>query len=425
MTDNCIRRFLQDEGGGYTILGIFWFMLFVGIGGLAVDVTDGFRVQTIMQATADASAHAGVIDLPDKDAAVATALAYAEDNMPAAVHGTVLVAEDVEIGVWNPSGRTFTPDASPPNAVKVTLRRTTASGNSVPVNFLRIIGLQEWNIAVHAVAIYAPPADNCLTSSFISRTKVYSGSENDYIDDICIHGQLGVKVGSTNSFEDGVQVSMIDDNDLVESQENVGLHPGPGGDPPGALLERDYDPPLVDSVPSIVAGLMDGSIVPPNFITKGPVFVTDLPSNPEPNTLYVVDNADFPSDAVISNIAVVSTQKIKIGSNTTIYNAFFATLAEFTLGSKNQIGASNYCNSGQGEVHIFAQGKISAGSRNDYNGVQVVGAYEVTLGSELVSLRGIHVEAGGDLFWGSAEKYGGCGAPSLFNPSVGGVAIVE
>ncbi len=46
MTHKCIRRFLQDEAGGYTILGIFWFMLFVGIGGLSVDVTDGFRVRT-------------------------------------------------------------------------------------------------------------------------------------------------------------------------------------------------------------------------------------------------------------------------------------------------------------------------------------------------------------------------------------------
>ena len=425
MTHNCIRRFLQDEGGGYTVLGLFWFILFVGIGGLPVDVTNGFRVRTIMQATADASAHAAVIDLPDVDAAVATALAYAEDNMPAALHGTVLVADDVEIGFWQPIARDFrTVGVFEPNAVKVTLRRTAASGNSVPVNLLRIIGLQEWNIAVHAIATWAPLADNCLNNGFVSRGKVYSGSSNDYIDDICIHGQLGVKVGSANSFEDGVKVSMPNLADLVESSDNIGLHPGPNGDPPGALLERDFDPPLVDSVPSIVAGLMDGSIVPPNFITKGPVFVTDLPSNPEPNTLYVVDNADLGSNVVISNIAVVSTQKIKIGSNTTIYNAFFATLDEFLLGSKNQIGASNYCNTGQGEVHIFAQGKISSGSLNDYNGVQIVGAYEVKLGSELVSLRGIHVEAGGDLHWGSAENYGGCGAPTLFISS-GGVSIVE
>ncbi len=53
------REFLRDEEGASTILGIFWFILCVGLGGLAVDITDAFRVQTMMQATADASAHEG------------------------------------------------------------------------------------------------------------------------------------------------------------------------------------------------------------------------------------------------------------------------------------------------------------------------------------------------------------------------------
>ena len=50
-----IRGFLHDEDGASTILAIFWFILFVGLGGLAVDVTNGFRVQTMMQATADSA----------------------------------------------------------------------------------------------------------------------------------------------------------------------------------------------------------------------------------------------------------------------------------------------------------------------------------------------------------------------------------
>ena len=45
----------------------------------------------------------------------------------------------------------------------------------------------------------------------------------------------------------------------------------------------------------------------------------------------------------------------------------------------------------------------------------------VKLGSELTSLKGISVQAGGDLFWGSAEAYGGCGAPGLYSPIPGPV----
>ena len=63
------QEFLNDEHGAGTIMGLLWFILLVGITGLAVDVTDGFRSRTMLQATADASALAAVIDLPDEAAA--------------------------------------------------------------------------------------------------------------------------------------------------------------------------------------------------------------------------------------------------------------------------------------------------------------------------------------------------------------------
>ncbi len=68
-------QFRTDETGGGTIMGLLWFMLLVGLTGLAVDVTDGLRNRTMLQATADASALAAAIDLPDEAAAVATAVA--------------------------------------------------------------------------------------------------------------------------------------------------------------------------------------------------------------------------------------------------------------------------------------------------------------------------------------------------------------
>ena len=43
---------------------------------MGVDVTDGFRNRTMLQATADATSLAAAIDLPNDAAAVATAVAY-------------------------------------------------------------------------------------------------------------------------------------------------------------------------------------------------------------------------------------------------------------------------------------------------------------------------------------------------------------
>ena len=138
--------------------------------------------------------------------------------------------------------------------------------------------------------------------------------------------------------------------------------------------------------------------------------------------MYIVDEVvNFGSGSsgaplVIHDIGVVSYQEIITGSAVILTNVLLATTDKVTIGSENYIGSSDYCNTGLGEVHIFSGGEYSAGSQTSYSGVQVVGAGIVKLGSELGSLTGINVKAGGDLFWGSAEEYGGCGGPSLFGP---------
>ena len=91
------RKFLNDEQGGGTVMGLLWFILLVGICGLSADITDGFRSRTMLQATAGASALTAVIDLPDEDAAVATAFAYSNSNMMEDDYGTVLIGAAVGV----------------------------------------------------------------------------------------------------------------------------------------------------------------------------------------------------------------------------------------------------------------------------------------------------------------------------------------
>ncbi len=91
--------FWQDDRGAGTLFGLLWFILLVGITGMAVDVTDGLRNRTMLQATADAAALAGAIDLPDGSAAVATAVSYAADNMGEDINGSVLDPDDARVGL--------------------------------------------------------------------------------------------------------------------------------------------------------------------------------------------------------------------------------------------------------------------------------------------------------------------------------------
>ena len=103
-----IYDFTRDERGAGTITGLLWFILLVGITGMAVDATNGFRNRTMLQATADAAVLGGAIDLMNGAGVVASAVAYSDSNMPTAMYGEVLQPGDVEIGSWNMATRTFT-----------------------------------------------------------------------------------------------------------------------------------------------------------------------------------------------------------------------------------------------------------------------------------------------------------------------------
>ena len=59
-----VSTFLRDESGCYTIWSLIWFSLYVAIGGLAVDVPDAYRNQTMWQSTAHAASSAAVSAVP-------------------------------------------------------------------------------------------------------------------------------------------------------------------------------------------------------------------------------------------------------------------------------------------------------------------------------------------------------------------------
>ncbi len=70
------RKFLNDELGGGTVMGLLWLILLVSITVVAVDIINDSRIRTMLQATADADAAAlgDAIDLPAPAAAVTSAV---------------------------------------------------------------------------------------------------------------------------------------------------------------------------------------------------------------------------------------------------------------------------------------------------------------------------------------------------------------
>jgi Flp pilus assembly protein TadG len=433
------RSFLTDEAGGGTIMGLVWFMLLVGITGLAVDTTDGFRNRTMLQATADASALAAAIDLPDAGAAVLTAQTYAETNLGVDTNGHVLNANDVHVGLWDQATKSLDTGATFPDAVMVTVNRSAANDNAVPVNFLRIIGLQTWNVTSQAVAQRFIP--DCLRDGLIARQMVDISSNNGFVRNICVHGEEGVNIQSNNFFQSGVNVSMPS-LDMLELPAS-GMESNPGL--PEALRENHLDPRMVDHIDEIIDILLNPSVetdlvgVIPSYIdldlpvmeVDNKVDFTALNFAPGSGRIYEIDcrgnpTVTVPEGITLSNVVIVIECSLIVAPGTTLTNVVLASymvgngqnaldLTNISIAANVQLGGPDNCTPGGG-VQIFSPASVKIASSAAIDGVQIVAANDIELGARDMGINGISAQAGGDITLTSNNMFGLCsgGAPDLF-----------
>ena len=433
MTIDRLKHCLRDDRGGGTILGLFWFMVLVAFCGLAVDVTNGFRNRTILQATADAAALAGAIDLPNQNAAVATAVNYSSGNMAGKMYGDVLKPEDVVIGTWNKTTRKFTPGGALPDSVYVRLRQTASNSNAVPVNFLRIIGLTQWEVNAQAIAQRFIP--ECLNDGLIARGIVDISSNNGFVNRICVHGQKGVHMQNHNSYQKGVTVSMPKPASQLVVPTN-GMQSNPGL--PEALRQNRLDPRMVNHINEIMTGVLNRqAYVMPNYInanrsviTVDDKFVFNTTTYTQGRVYRVQCNPNkqvsIANNAVIQNVAIISECGISVGSNATLINTVLGSTAlgngpkpldnsNINFSSNVNLGAPDNCQPGGG-VQIFSSASVLFSSSMRINGLQVVAAGNVELGARDQGINGISVQAGQDIKLTSNNMFGLCsgGAPNLF-----------
>ena len=421
-------RFLGDEQGGGTIWALFWFLVVVAFAGLAVDTTDGLRNRTMLQATADAAALAAAIDLPDADAAVDTARAYAAANMGGDLHGTVLAPDDVVVGRWAEDAHTVIVDHPDPDAVWVTVRRSAANNNPVPVNFLRILGLQTWNVRAQAVAQQFIP--RCIRDGLVARRIVDISSNNDFSRLICVHGQEGVHMQNGNAFEAGTIVSMPDHAMLGIPAGGMESNPGL----PEALRENILDPRMVNYVDEVMQRFLnlDPTVLPGYIDSERSVLTVDEKfdlSTAEAGRVYHVEckankNATIPSNATIREVVIIADCEIRIGAGATLVNVGLGSRsggarkidkANIGVSANVQLGKPDGCADGGG-VQIFSNASIHTASSTKIDGVQMVAAGDIELGARDDGIDGISAQAGGDITLTSNNQFGLCqgGAPDLF-----------
>ncbi len=454
MLSTRFHSFLRDESGGYTIWSLIWFSLYVAMGGLAVDMTDAYRNQTLLQSTADFSALAAVMSLPDQTDGTAQALAFAADNMNPGINGNVLDADEVIFGIWNFSARTFTPGTTAPNAVRVITRRDDANNNPLATTFLRILGLwglpmDRWNISVEAVAVgYIP---HCLRDGFVAANSVHMNGNNDFINDICIHGQnmiddpgknYAIELNNNNYFEPGVSVSMPD-LDMMPMREGTCLN-NSGLCSNDVLFEGDVWPEDVELIDPIIQGMQSGSAYMPDYmyITDADGnYVLDQFSNPMvhyeqitnaekytgpylPNTIYDMKcsngkkTVNLPTDTTIRNVVIVADCSISSSKGLHLEDVVLASSYvgngpnglqqnAITLASGTYLGNPDDCVDGGG-VAIYSASSVHVAAQGVFHGLRIVAAYDVQFTARNVSVYGISVQAGNDIFLTSNNRFGLC-----------------
>ncbi|MDT8343184.1 MAG: pilus assembly protein TadG-related protein [Thermohalobaculum sp.] len=203
--------FRADERGSVTIWLLMWSIIFIGFAGLAIDVSNAFRTRSMLQATADAAAHAGAIRLVaggDEAAVDAEAMAYAQANLPIAGNGTVVLPQDVTRTTWDPATRTFDDTAAVKNAVRVIAQRASVVGETtklpLPTSLLRIIDFNSWNITVVAIAAQAGGLCTGKSNWMIAMNDIQFTSGNAFGGDLCLYGQNGIEGNMNNSSAKGV-----------------------------------------------------------------------------------------------------------------------------------------------------------------------------------------------------------------------------
>jgi len=420
-------RFLRDEQGGYTIWSLCWFLIYCAIGGLAVDVTNAYRNQELLQSTADAASLAAVISLPDEANAVAQAIAYSEGNMSYSVNGVVLEESDVTVGTWNAAARTFTPGGAEPNAVKTVTRRSTQNDNPVKMSVLRIAAffgmVPEWDISTEAIATRFVPG--CLNDGFVAKNQVDINSNNDLLRNICIHGQiLGVDLQNHNYFEPGVRVSMPN-LDLLPDRDNLyDMNSGLAN----ALTEGDVYPRDVEFLPTIIQGLRDlnanyipnymyrkdanGDVIPPSKYTG-----TSLPGTLNEFTVYDITcngQEKLPTNTLVKNVVVITSCRMQAPSDFSSGNVILASSApagsnaSIDMAAKSALGQADNCAPGGG-VELYAMGDIHISAQGDWNGLRIVSGHDVKMTSNNNGIYGISVQAGNNIDFSSNNDFGLCG----------------
>ncbi|QPZ91162.1 pilus assembly protein TadG-related protein [Thioclava electrotropha] len=440
-----ITEFTAEEDGVITQLSLFWTILFLAVGSLALDVSNGYRNRVVMQDAADAAALGAMYLSSDplitKDEAKTRAAQLAHSNLASDDGTSVITKDDVTFGYYDATNHRFVTDyaedldLSP--AVRVMAHRTTERANAAPTFFGKVIGQDGWQINTGAVAEAYQPA--CLTEGLAAKGVIDLQSGNSFASGFCLYAAQYVSLNQNNLFESGAIVSMPDTSklDIPASgfKQNDGLQE--------ALRTSFYKLRIIDRIPKIIESMRDGTGYLPSYITnKSPTVLTGTKLDTTdftPGNLYVLncnssvtisvpnktdtgngkksaDTADTTAEettdpAVISEVAVIADCPVKFGNGVALENAIFANTStddrSFSAPQGLRIGRDDNC-APDGGAKLITMGGVSSAAKISFFGGQILAVKDVSFSAQAEGIEGVAIVSGGKIDGTSNSRFGHC-----------------
>lgn len=457
-----IRRALQDETGGVTVLALFSLMLTVVCVGFAIDASNFYRHQTMLRMAADAAAHAGASALArgaTPQIAEAAAMEMVALNLPNAPAGSLLADRDTDLRalvVDTVDGKLSRPDPeTPANAMLVSLQQSATARNAVPTLILGLFGFDSWSMGASSVAMVAPTRRCTNAAGLFAHGPITIGADGlgaQPNDGLCLHSQIALQLPegvdqywaepvlslptrtacSGGSCESAAEMNLImpdvadhvvrlargfAEQDLSLDEKEAFFLTRP--------VSQDLEP--LSEVGADVRGLRTGNVVALSAfrfrllrqIPQGLVYLV-LCGQPgaevETGGEDQIAVGEWPDSPVLRNIALVTTCPIRLAEHARIEGALIISLAADT-GLANadpsaRIGdPDGTCDAAQRSI-LMTKGSLVLPSHLTRSNIAVVAGGDVTLGlagepSNPIA-RGIAVHAGGEIRSNGAQGFKPC-----------------
>ena len=402
-----LRRFLAAETGAITPMALFFTVLFIAAGGLAVDIAQHVAARTHLQIATDSAAHAALVSRRRHSEAGARriALDLLEDNMPARRFGVAVEPHDIVFGRWTSNG--FEPDPGSRAAVRVVARRTEARQNPMRTFMLRVIGIDSLDIVTASAFTTHQPI--CIDEGFVAEGRVDVQSNNNYLRGFCIHSNDYVRINQNNYFEEGTIVSMPD-LDLLQIP-NSGFERNEGLEM--ALREGWVDIRILRELDDVIHGVLNNhgeyarsyisnpSPIVRNFSqNNNQVRANDLVSGRIHDISCVGQNQriSIPNGEVLSDVVIVTNCQVDLGGSVQLDNVVIAstntTDTAISGASGVNIGRDDNCAPGGG-AQIVTLGSMRFPANLGIFGSQLIAQGDVEFAARSDGVQGASIIAGG------------------------------